>query len=56
MSYIEFKGYRYQIEIAKGYVEDYPCCYCDMESECNLSPDYNFCDDYLPFHIIFKRL
>ena len=56
MTYIEYKGSRYQIEIAKGYVDDYPCCYCDMESECNLSPDYNFCDDYLPLHIIFKRL
>lgn len=56
MTYIEYKGSRYQIEIAKGYVDDYPCCYCDMESAYNLLPDYNFCDDYLPLHIIFKTL
>ena len=53
---LEFGGYRYRIEIAKGEVYDYPCCYCDMQFACNLSPNYNFCDKYLPIRIIYKRL
>ena len=56
MTYIEFKGKRFQVKPAKGNAWECPCDYCDMVGECEINPSFNFFDDYYPERIIFEKL
>ena len=56
MTYIEYKGKRFQVKPAKGDAWECPCDHCDMVGECEINPSLGFCDDYYPERIIFEKL
>lgn len=56
MTYLEYKGSRFQVKPAKGDAWSYPCDFCDLVEDCITSTSVSFCHDYYPKRIIFEKL
>lgn len=56
MTYIKYKGKRFQVKPAKGDAWVSPCDYCDLCEVCQMNTTLGFCDDYYPERIIFEKL